>query len=218
MDICDLGIVDYEDALCFQTDLWRKRVEKKVPDTLIMVEHEPVVTLGRVADESSMIDRELFEKKGISVVSTGRGGNITYHAPGQLVLYPIVDLAEKKRDITFYIDFLEKTAARALNRFGVPAGRDEKRRGVWAGGRKIAFIGIAVKRWVTFHGVAVNINNDTTPFSGMHPCGESDIRVTSAKEVLGRELDMSEVKRVFAERFVEDFGREYSSQFVVRSS
>ncbi|RKY41835.1 MAG: hypothetical protein DRP85_04835 [Candidatus Makaraimicrobium thalassicum] len=208
--ICDLGIVGYEDALHFQDRLLRRRIEKKAPDTLIMVEHDPVVTLGRLAERNSIIDGDYFERTGIPVVPSGRGGKITYHSPGQLVLYPIVDLGEKKRDIAFYIDFLEKTVSRGLNRLGVPAGRVREKRGVWIRGKKIAFIGIAVKRWVTFHGVAVNINNDITPFSYMHPCGERDIRVTSAKEWAGREIDMNTARKVFAGQFEKDFRDEYA--------
>jgi len=210
MEIRDLGICGYDDALRFQTVMLRERIEKEAPDTLIMVEHEPVVTLGRVAEENSIVDRSFFEKRGISVVQSGRGGNITYHAPGQLVLYPVVDLREKKRDIAFYIDFLEKTVAKSLCRLGISAERISEKRGVWVSGKKIAFIGIAVKQWVTYHGAAVNINNDIAPFSAMYPCGEKDIEVTSASRYLGHELDMGEVKKIFAEQFEEDLRSEYA--------
>ncbi|MFH1552132.1 MAG: lipoyl(octanoyl) transferase LipB [Candidatus Omnitrophota bacterium] len=212
MEIRDLGIVRYEDVLETQNDLLSKRIAGEIPDTLIMVEHDPVVTLGRVAEEDSIIDKDFFEKKGISVISTGRGGKITYHAPGQLVLYPILSLSEKRRDIGFYIDFLEKTTANGLRRMCVAAERIKKRRGVWVGWKKIAFIGVAVKRWVTFHGVAINLNNDITPFTRIHPCGQSDIRVTSAKECLGREVNMSEAKKIFAEQFTKDLEAEYGTK------
>ena len=201
MDICDLGIAGYEDVLDIQKDLLHKRIDGRVPDTLIMAEHDPVVTLGRTADNGSIINSDFFRENNIKVISSARGGKITYHAPGQLVIYPIVDLADKKKNIAFYIDFLEKTVTGSLNRLGVPAGRVSGERGVWVNGKKIAFIGIAVKRWVTYHGVAVNINNDIEPFKHMHPCGESYIRVTSAKEYLGGEIEMTEVKKVFAGRF-----------------
>jgi lipoate-protein ligase B len=211
VDICDLGTVKYEDALHVQADLLQKRIENEIPDTLIVAEHTPVVTLGRTAEENNIIDKGFFDRNGIPVVSSGRGGKVTYHAPGQLVLYPVVGLGEKKRDIVFYIDFLEKTTARGLNRLGVPAGRINGKRGVWLRDKKIAFIGIAVKRWVTYHGVAININNDITPFARMHPCGESDIRVISAKEWLGRKIDMRLAKKVFAGQVEEDLAGEYES-------
>ncbi len=204
MDIRDLGTVRYEDALRVQTELLEERIAGKVPDMLIIAEHDPVVTLGRTAEESSIIDRGFFEKENIPIIPSGRGGKVTYHALGQLVLYPIVDLAGKKRDISFYIDFLERTVAKGLNCLGVPAGRISGKRGVWVRDEKIAFIGIAVKRWITFHGVAININNDIAPFSRMHPCGESGIRVTSAKIELGREIDMTAAKGIFADRFERD--------------
>lgn len=206
MDIIDLGIIEYKEALQFQAGLVQKRIDKKIPDTLIVLEHEPVVTLGRIGKENSIINKNFFDKENIPVISSGRGGEITYHAPGQLVLYPIVDLAERRRDITFYIDFLEKTITRSLNRFGIPAERIDTNRGVWVHGKKIGFIGIAVKRWVSYHGVSVNINNDVAPFAYMHPCGEKGTRVISAKQVLRRKLDMGEVRKVFAEQFIEDLG------------
>jgi len=209
VDICDIGLVEYGEVLNFQKELLQKRIKGEVSDTLIVVEHYPVVTLGRMDEGNSVIDRGYFEGRGVPIVSAGRGGKITYHGPGQLVLYPILDLREKRRDISFYIDFLEKTAARGLNRAGISAERVEDRRGVWVGGKKIAFIGIGVKRWVTYHGIAININNDITPFFRIDPCGESDIEVVSAKQVLGREVDMGEVKRIFVDQFIEDLGREY---------
>ncbi len=209
VDICDIGLVEYGEALGFQRDLLQKRIKGEVSDTLIVVEHYPVVTLGRMDEGNSVIDRGYFEERCIPIVSAGRGGKITYHGSGQLVLYPILDLREKRRDISFYIDFLEKTVARGLNRVGIPAERVEDRRGVWVDGKKIAFIGIGVKRWVTYHGIAININNDITPFFRIDPCGESDIEVISAKQVLGRDVDMGEVKRIFTDQFIEDLGREY---------
>ena len=204
LEILDLGTVDYEDALRVQEDLLHRRIDGDMPDTLVVLEHEPVVTLGRANGEDGTIDRDFFAKKGIPVLSTGRGGRITCHMPGQLVMYPVIDLSDKERDVSFYIDFLEKTVSNALDRLGIAAVRDKERRGVWVDGRKIAFIGIAVKKWVTYHGVAVNINNDLKPFEFMHPCGEADIRVTSAKECLGHEVSMEEVKRAFAAEFKRD--------------
>jgi len=216
MDIVDLGIIDYKKALDVQIDLLKKRIDVKVPDTLIILEHEPVVTLGRIAGEEALLDPSYFEENKIPVLKTGRGGKNTYHAPGQLVLYPIVDLGAK-RDISFYIDFLERTVSRSLAKLGISSEANLARRGVWASGKKIAFIGIAVKKWVAYHGVSININNGIEPFLHMHPCGESDIRVTSAKEVMGRELDMDEVKKIFAEQFAEDFSIAFSTKQMVFS-
>ena len=201
----DAGIMGYEDALRLQMDLVEKRISGKDSDTLVMLEHDPVVTLGRKAEESSLFDPDFFIEKNIPVIRTGRGGQNTYHSPGQLVMYPIVKLEEEKRDISLYIDFLEKVITKGLNRLGVPAGRKEAHRGVWGENKKIAFLGIAVRKWVTFHGAAININNELAPFRHMHPCGEEGIAVTSAKECKGVELDIAKVKEVFAEEFKKGF-------------
>ncbi len=210
LEVRDLGIMTYEQAMQAQQAIVDRRIRKEIPDTLLIVEHFPVVTMGRLAMESSIIDRDYFHKKGIPVIETNRGGKITYHSPGQLVLYPVIDLGEKKKDIAFYIDLLEKTAVRSLGRLGVPAARGDGRRGVWVNGRKIAFIGIGIRRWVTFHGISVNINNDTEAFSKMHPCGENDIRVISAKRVIGRQIDMEKAREVFTEQFISDLEVEYA--------
>ncbi|MFH1665646.1 MAG: lipoyl(octanoyl) transferase LipB [Candidatus Omnitrophota bacterium] len=209
MDICDLGTVAYQDALSFQTGMLDKKIGNKIPDSLILVEHEPVVTLGRIEERDSITDRGFFDENNIPIVSSGRGGKVTYHGPGQLVLYPIIDLRGRTRSVTFYIDFLERTVAKSLNRLGVPAGSLPGRRGVWVRGKKIAFIGISVKRWVTFHGVAVNINNDIGPFSRIYPCGEKDIEVTSVKEYTGKVTEMSKAKEIFSGQFEKDLGEEY---------
>lgn len=210
MNVLDLGIQGYEDTLREQEALLNKRILGEVQDTLIMVEHPPVVTLGRTSDqEKSIIDKSFFEKEHIPVVETRRGGKITYHAPGQLVLYPVIDLGGKKRDVSFFIDFLERTVAASLARLNVPAETFPEKRGVWLRDRKIAFIGIAVKKWVTYHGVAVNINNDIKPFEFMNPCGEADIRVTSAKDYLKVPLDMAFVKEIFKDQFSKDLEEEY---------
>lgn len=215
MDVQDLGIASYEDALEHQHLLLEKRIKGEVPDTLIMVEHPPVVTLGRTSQTSSILNRDFFDVRAIPVVETRRGGKITYHAPGQLVIYPIIDLREKRRDVSFFIDFLERVVVESLNTLGIPAANFPEKRGVWLGDKKIAFIGIAVKRWVTYHGVAININNDVTPFSYMNPCGEKNIRVTSAKEHLNGSLDMKQVKKVFAGYFKKGLKREYLEEPVL---
>ena len=213
MDVLDLGLMGYAEALAVQEKILADRIGGRVPDTLIMVEHHPVITLGRLSLENSILDRSFFENKGIDIVETRRGGKITYHAPGQLVLYPIIDLRDKKRDVSFYIDVLERSVATSLRGIGVPALAGGPRRGVWARGKKIAFIGIGLKSWVTYHGVAVNINNDISPFEKIDPCGESDIRVTSAEVCAGRKIDMREAKDVFIAGFARHLEKEYENVF-----
>lgn len=209
MDIRDLGLVSYAEALREQESILKQVIEGTREDTLILVEHPPVITFGRISEEKNIKDEDFFRNEKAEIIHTGRGGKITYHSPGQLVLYPIIDLSEKKKDISCYIDFLEKTVTNSLVEIGVPAERLDQRRGVWLKGKKIAFIGIALKKWVTYHGVAVNINNSTIPFSRFNVCGESDIQAFSAYEYLGRKLNMDKVKDVFAERFCRDMEIEY---------
>ena len=209
MDVNDLGTVDYREAVDVQHFFRDQRIEGKIEDTLIVAEHYPVVTLGRTSGEDSIIDAAYFEDLGIEIIPAGRGGKNTYHAPGQVLLYPVIDIGAKKRkDISYYIDFLETTVARSLGRIGVAAERTG-RRGVWSGGRKIAFIGIAVRKWVTFHGASININNGIEAFGHMAPCGETDITVTSAKEILGYEPDMDEFKAILADQFEMDMKEYY---------
>lgn len=209
MNVIDLGLIEYKKALDFQTEVLQKRIRGQIIDTLIIVEHYPVLTLGRIQKKEDIVSDIFFKEKNIPIILSNRGGAVTYHSPGQLVIYPIVDLREAKAmDISKYIDLLENITAAALNSLGVPTEPNGQRRGVWAFGKKIAFIGIGVRRWVTFHGLSVNINNDIEPFGYIHPCGERDIKVTSAKALLGRELDISVVK----ERFMEFFTKEAFSE------
>jgi len=206
-----LGIVDYDKSLCFLEEMLRKRIQSEVPDSLILAQHRPVITFGREADTTNIIDKKYFEDRKIPFLFTSRGGRITYHAPGQLVMYPVIDLKKKGRGIAFYIDFLEKVITKSLNHINVPAVREENRRGVYVNGKKIAFIGISLKKWVTYHGAAVNINNDTAAFSRINPCGEEGTDVISAAEYSGRGHDMKSVKKIFAEQFIETFENEYMS-------
>ncbi|MBU0683978.1 MAG: lipoyl(octanoyl) transferase LipB [Candidatus Omnitrophota bacterium] len=212
MEICDKGTIEYENALNFQKEMLQRRVRGEISDMLILAEHYPVVTFGRVKDEENILSKASLEDDNISIFFSNRGGKITYHAPGQLLLYPIIDLRKKKRDVRYYIDFLEKMAVKSLKCLGVPAKRKENERGVWVSGKKIAFTGISLKNWVTFHGIAVNINNDITPFSYINPCGEKNIEVTSLKEVLGEELSMTIVKKIFVKSFLENMEIEYNTK------
>ncbi len=202
MEICDIGIRGFEDTLAFQLEMLKKRIDGDIPDTLIIVEHPSVITLGRRSLEENIIDRAYFEGKNIPIVLTGRGGEVTCHSPGQIVCYPIIDLKNIGKDIAGYIDFLEVTVSAALNEIGVNAGRVDGKRGVWTQGKKIAFIGIAIKKWVTYHGVAVNVNNSLEPFLKIHPCGHKEIEVTSVMQQLGKTTDINGVKEALAEKFI----------------
>jgi lipoyl(octanoyl) transferase len=185
----DLGRRAYPEVLELQRDLCRRRGTGEVAeDILLLVEHDPVVTLGRGTRHASLpISPDELERRGIPVVEVERGGDVTYHGPGQLVGYPIVDLREHRRDLHWYLRGLEDALAVALDRMGIEAGRNPGLTGVWTAGRKIASIGIHVKQWVTFHGFALNVSTDLSPFDLIVPCGIRNVVMTSVAEELLRQ-------------------------------
>ncbi|MDD4012682.1 MAG: lipoyl(octanoyl) transferase LipB [Candidatus Omnitrophica bacterium] len=209
MRVRDLGLIEFQEAEDFQLCYMKGRLPGDAGDMLIMAEHPPVVTLGRIADASTVPGLCSFEQQGISVIKVARGGKTTFHSPGQLLLYPSIDLKARAKDISLYIDLLEITIEKSLRELGVNAARISGTRGVWVGMKKIAFTGVSVKRWLTLHGAAVNINNELDMFRNIHPCGDPGIKVTSARQELGVLLDMSIVKDVFARRFAEDIDIHY---------
>ena len=198
----DWGRTHYTSARHRQEEFVARRLAGGIGDTLVFTEHEPVYTLGvRPGAARHLLWNEAeLARRGIEVVETNRGGDITCHGPGQVVGYPIVSLAAR-RDLHAYLRFLEQILINALGCLGLAAGRRPGQTGIWLGRRKIAAIGVAVKRWVTFHGFALNVNNDLAPFAGIVPCGISDAAVTSLRQELGRECDLAEVKAVVAAEF-----------------
>ena len=205
----DWGLVPYEDALRRQLDLVDARLRGEVPDTLVFVEHPPVYTLGvrRGAEAHLRWDASERARRGIRVVKTSRGGDVTCHAPGQVVGYPVLDLSTR-RDLHAYLRDVEAVLIEALSGFGVTCGRRPGLTGLWVGTRKIAAIGVAVRRWVTYHGFAVNANNDLDAFGGIVPCGiaAETGTVTSARQELGEPLDLEafkeSVEAVFWKKFL----------------
>lgn len=187
--ILDLGRRPYRPVLELQRALVRARLDGTIPDdVLVLVEHEPVVTLGRGTRDTSLpLPRQRLEARGFTVEAVERGGDVTVHAPGQLVGYPILHLSRHREDVHWYLRQLEEALIRALATLGVPAGRREGYTGAWTGGRKIASIGVHVKRWVTLHGFALNVTTDLSLFDVVVPCGIPDVVMTSvAEEVVGR--------------------------------
>lgn len=178
-------LIDYQECLEAQTQLQEQRIKGDVPDRFYLLEHNPVFTVGkRIQDNPPIINN-------IQVIKTNRGGNITYHGPGQLVIYPIIDV--RSIGIKNYIYKLEELIITLCSFFNVKAGRDKKNKGVWVKNKKIASVGVAVKRGVSMHGIAVNINTDLTPFSWINPCGLPGVRTTSLKYELNHELDMNRI-------------------------
>ena len=206
LNYCDLDFIDYQEAWDLQKDILNLRVDEKVNDILFLLEHPHTYTLGKVADKKNLIGSEdyLHENK-ISVFDIDRGGDITYHGPGQIVGYPIIDLKKWKQDTHKYLRSLEEVIIKTCGDYGLKAIRDPKYTGVWIEDRKIAAIGIKVSHWVTMHGFAFNVNTDLDFFSGIIPCGITDKGVTSLKNELGRTIDISEVKEKLENNFKEIF-------------
>jgi lipoate-protein ligase B len=189
LDVRHLGVVPYGEALELQRALAEDRIAGRIPDTLLLLEHPPVITLGRGWKKSSLpLDAEALRRRGIEVFEIERGGDVTYHGPGQLVGYPIIGLQQHTPDLHWYLRQLEAVLIAALADFGIPAQRSTGYTGVWTGGRKIASIGIHVKQWVTWHGFALNVTTDLSPFSLIVPCGIPDVVMTSVeRETAGRQ-------------------------------
>jgi lipoate-protein ligase B len=204
-----LGRVRYGDGLRIQRDLVVRRIADEIPDTLLLLEHEPVVTLGRVARaEHVLVDRERLAQMGVEIHDTDRGGDVTYHGPGQVVGYPIVDLNGLRRDVKWYLEQLEEVMIRTCARYGVEAARRPGMTGAWVGSEKIGAIGVRVERWVTSHGFAFNVATDLRSFGLIVPCGLQGEGVTSLSALLGRAVELERVTRDVAETFGAVFQRE----------
>ena len=185
----DLGQRAYGEVLELQRALCRQRIAGEIAeDILLLVEHDPVVTLGRATRAGSLrLPRSELERRGVDVFEVERGGDVTFHGPGQLVGYPVVDLRKHREDLHWYLRRLEEGLITGLGRLGIAAETNPGLTGVWTGGRKIASIGIHVKQWVTFHGFALNVSTDLSYFDLIVPCGIKDVIMTSVSRELGRD-------------------------------
>ena len=203
---CDLSLIDYKEAWDLQKEIVELRHNKKIQDVLFLLEHPHTYTLGKVADKKNLVGSdEYLAKNKISIYDIDRGGDITYHGPGQIVGYPIIDLNDWQKDTHKYLRALEGTIIRTCSSYDLTGIRDPKYTGVWISNRKIAAIGIKVSRWITMHGFAFNVNTDLSLFSGIIPCGISDKEVTSLQRESGREIKISEVKNLLVENFKKVF-------------
>ncbi|MDP4172674.1 MAG: lipoyl(octanoyl) transferase LipB [Bacteroidota bacterium] len=206
IDYFDLGMIAYDNAWDLQKKTFELRRNNSINDTLYLLEHPNTYTLGKVTDKANLISSEEFLKKNnISIFEIDRGGDITYHGPGQIVGYPIIDLKLWKEDTHLYLRGLEEVIIRTCKDYGINATRIDKLTGVWIDHRKIAAIGIKVSRWITMHGFAFNVNTDLSLFNGIIPCGIKDKEVTSLKKELGMEINLSEVKSRLVSNFSEVF-------------
>jgi lipoyl(octanoyl) transferase len=203
---CDLGLIDYKEAWDLQKSVFELRHNNKLPDILFLLEHPHTYTLGKTADKKNLIGSEDYLKeKQISVYDIDRGGDITYHGPGQIVGYPIIDLNEWHRDAHKYLRALEEVIIKTCGDYNLTGTRDPKYTGVWIENRKIAAIGIKLSRWITMHGFAFNINTDLSLFTGIIPCGIIDKEVTSLQNEVGSNIDLQKVKSQLSKNFKEVF-------------
>jgi lipoyl(octanoyl) transferase len=205
-----LGRVPYQDGLALQEDMVARRRAGEIPDQLLLLEHPHVVTLGTSSrKEHVLLSQDEMEKKGIELFKVGRGGDVTYHGPGQLVGYPILSLAPDRKDLHRYLRDLEGALISALAEFGIPGRRQEGLTGVWTSQGKVAAIGVRVSSgWITSHGFALNVDPGLSFFSSIVPCGIQDKAVTSMASILGRAITLEEVSPSVIGAFGEVFGRE----------
>lgn len=208
--LVDLGLTDYAAAYDIQVRLVaRRKTGRPADDVFLMTEHYPVFTLGRRGGRENLVVSEGFLKaQGVDLVQIERGGYITYHGPGQLVLYPIVHLREAHMSVASYVDRLEELMIRLAADAGVSAARDERNHGVWVAGKKLGSIGIAIRHGVSFHGLALNVINSLEPFSWVNPCGLTGVRMTSLQEQTGQKLDLTTVRDGLPKHLATVFGRE----------
>lgn len=209
----DLGLIDYEKAWHLQRHFWARRVEEGVPDLLLFLEHPHVITLGRRGNRSHLlVSPEVLEAMKIPIFHVERGGDITYHGPGQIVIYPILNLKEYGYRFIRYVDQLEEVILHVLGDFGIKGRKDPLNRGVWVKEEKIASVGVAIKRWVSFHGFSLNYETDLKYFDLINPCGLEEKRMTSMAKILGRKISRENIVERVCFHFEQVFEREWEEK------
>ena len=207
IEVRKLGLVPYASTHLLQEELQQQRIRGEIPDTLLLLEHTPVITMGRAAKkEHLLLSTEALTARGFEYAEVGRGGDVTYHGPGQLVAYPIFDLKPDRQDVRKFVWSLEEAMIRATRQWGIDATRIAGLNGTWVSGdsdltrpdRKIGAVGVRISRWVTMHGLALNVNTALDHFDAIIPCGIRDKAVTSMKQELGRDVNLAEVGNALA--------------------
>jgi len=209
-----LGLIPYEEAYALQKRIVAARKLGAMHDVLLFCEHPHVITQGRNGKREHLLASEsVLRQKGVEFFETSRGGDVTYHGPGQIVAYPILNLDAIRRDVVWYVRQLEEAMIRAAAEFGIAAGRETGKTGVWVGegksSEKLAAIGVHISRWITSHGLAYNVSTDLRNFDLIVPCGIADRKATSLEKLLGRRVDLEEVKPKLAKHLGEVFGLEW---------
>ena len=214
IEVRRLGVVRYQDALALQRTLVEERRAERVPDLLLLLQHPPVITLGVKGDggrSNIVVSLPHLRELGIEISETGRGGDVTYHGPGQIIGYPILDLRPDRCDVHRYVRALEEVMIRACAGCGVRAGRLEGLTGTWVGDRKIGAIGVRISRWITSHGFALNANTNLDPFELIVPCGIPNRGVTSLQRATGRVVPIDEVEDALVQHFCDVFERQVTN-------
>ena len=221
LEVRRLGVVGYEEALALQRYLVEERRAERVPDLLLLLQHPPVITLGVKGDggrANIVATSDRLASLGISVHETGRGGDVTYHGPGQIVGYPIVDLRPDRCDVHRYVRDVEEVMIRVCADYGVSANRINGLTGAWVGAEKIGAIGVRISRWITSHGFAFNVSTNLDHFRLIVPCGISDRGVTSLEKATGRRVSIAEVEDAFVRSFAATFERSVTQEAGLSSS
>ena len=214
LEVRRLGVIGYEEGLALQRQLVEERRAERVPDLLLLLQHPPVITLGVKGDggrANIVATSQRLASLGITIHETGRGGDVTYHGPGQIVGYPIVDLRPDRCDVHRYVRDVEDVMIRVCADYGVTAGRIKGLTGAWVGAEKIGAIGVRISRWITSHGFAFNVSTNLDHFRLIVPCGISDRDVTSLEKASGRRVAIVDVEDAFVHRFAETFDRRVTS-------
>ncbi len=206
LQVHDLGFIPYKKAWNIQKDLHQKRLDGENRDMLLLVEHEPVYTLGKNANREHILPKL---PDNVEIFQVERGGDVTFHGPGQVVGYPILDLHNYKLSVSWYMQSLEEVIIKTLGEFNIVTGRKNGLTGVWVKDEKIAALGVRISRWVTMHGFALNVNTDLHYFDVIIPCGISEYNVTSMELILGEKIPISEVKAILIKEFKEQFNLDY---------
>tara|TARA_Y100000780_G_scaffold214150_1_gene215598 strand:- start:14 stop:670 length:657 start_codon:yes stop_codon:yes gene_type:complete len=212
LEVQDLGLVPYAEALALQSDLVGRRRAGDIPDQLLLLQHPHVITLGTASSRAHIVaDQSRLQELGIDLVDVGRGGDVTYHGPGQLVGYPILDLEPDRKDVHRYLRDLESVLVHTLGEMGIQGEPVPDLTGVWVDGRKVAAIGVRISSgWITSHGFALNVSNDLSFFETIVPCGIQDVSVTSVSQELGRPVGVPDILGIVSRAFSEVFGRSIS--------
>ncbi|MCE5186479.1 MAG: lipoyl(octanoyl) transferase LipB [Planctomycetaceae bacterium] len=207
IEVIDGGLMGYAEALALQTDLCLKRQTNEIANTVLIVEHPAVITLGARKSENKLLATpEQLAQAGVTLAQVGRGGGTTAHNPGQVVVYPVLKLKSVQMGVSEYVRALEGIDIELLDGLGVEAERKKGLPGLWVGEKKIASVGVQIKKWVTFHGIALNICNDLSIFKYIVPCGLDGVKMTSVLEETGKRADMAQVKRQLHKLCKEVFG------------